>query len=421
MIGVTPRSKPAKKGGQNWYIEYYDATRTPKALWRSLRTQSARVARQYVAQIEQKIALEGFDPWSGEDPFASDRAPAPPLVTVGQAVERYLTARAPINRPSTQRIRVSRLGNVFASPEELGSRDIRALTPDDIERFLLARTGRGGGDAMPATVQSYYAALFGFFTWCVEQSLVDAHPLETIDEPDVPDSAFHVFTPEEMKRIDDAVCAQTSTTGHMRHRAFLRDLVEVAVCSGLRVSELVGLTARTVDVDGDQVTLTVRNYMGGRGKSARLTKTGKARSVPIFPRGAAAMLRLLERFEEKSGRKPKPSDQVLLGAYGKPLSEQAASKYFREALVVAGIEDASFHDLRHTFISWGVNELQLPLTVVQRLAGHADIRRTASYQRVTHRTIRESMNRAYAQAGIGPATHDPDAGYIRVARYVAGV
>ena len=288
----------------------------------------------------------------------------------------------------------------------------------EIRRFLETRTGRSG-PAMPATVQSYYAALFGFYTWCVAQEMTQVHPLEDIDEPDVPESSFHVFTPAEMKRIDEAVCAQTSTTGHMRHRAFLRDLVEVAVCSGLRVGELVGVTGRAVAVDGDRVTLTVRNYQGGRGKS-RLTKTGKARSVPLFPRGAAAMLRLLERFEQKMERAPKPTECVLLGAYGKPLSEQAASKFFREALAVAGIEEASFHDLRHTYISWGVNELQLPLTVVQRLAGHADIRRTASYQRVTHRTIEESMSRAFAQAGIGPAVHDPSAAYIQVARYVAG-
>ena len=68
MIRVSLRTRDTKKG-KSYHVGYYDPSRTPARFWRALRTSSPRVARQYVAQIEQKIALEGFDPWTDGDPF----------------------------------------------------------------------------------------------------------------------------------------------------------------------------------------------------------------------------------------------------------------------------------------------------------------------------------------------------------------
>ncbi len=62
-------------------------------------------------------------------------------------------------------------------------------------------------------------------------------------------------------------------------------------------------------------------------------------------------------------------------------------KYVRQVGLPAGI---SFHSLRHTYISWMIMA-GVPVPVVQKLAGHADIKTTMGYAHLSPESLRSAV------------------------------
>ena len=67
---------------------------------------------------------------------------------------------------------------------------------------------------------------------------------------------------------------------------------------------------------------------------------------------------------------------------------------------LAGIEDVRLHDLRHTFASQAAMQ-GIPLPVVARLLGHAQVKMTLRYAHVSDRDVEAAAERiGGAMAGI---------------------
>ena len=140
-------------------------------------------------------------------------------------------------------------------------------------------------------------------------------------------------------------------------------MVSVAYGAGLRVSELVNLKIR--DVDLDELTIHVKI---GKGKKDRIS---------IFPEKLRPELRklILERdFKEF----------VFESERGGKLTTATAQKVFKNALKKARIQKpATFHSLRHSFATH-LLENGVDVRYVQELLGHANIRTTQIYTKVTN-------------------------------------
>jgi integrase len=410
------------KNGLHYYGVWYDPARDPKRIWRTLRTQDKKAARQRLAQQEQLHALGQYDPWT--DPTGDD------AITVATAVADYLKeARTSMRDPSVRALS-SRL-----SPFALlhGATPLRSIDAGHVERFVATLRGRKDKDAKgpappaaPNTRHAYWSALYGLFTWATKRGHLRTHPLKhRRGEPPAADSDFHVFSPEELARLCNAV-REDARQVRRRGRAYLADVVEFAVCSGLRISEICALEWGAVRLEPADSTslqaaeIKVASRSARPGRRAFTTKSGRSRTLPVWPRGARALHRLRERAEQVLGRHVRPHDPVVVGERGRPLERSIVGKLFRTYADEAGLSHATFHDTRHTFISWGVNELSLPVTVVQELVGHADVRLTVSYLRVSAATMQEAIMRALAAAGVSSPPPGPPPSYVRVARYVAG-
>jgi site-specific recombinase XerD len=67
---------------------------------------------------------------------------------------------------------------------------------------------------------------------------------------------------------------------------------------------------------------------------------------------------------------------VVATAAGRPVSERSLGRALKSAKEVAGLDGAdgrlSWHALRHSFASTLATELELPVTTLARLIGHAD-------------------------------------------------
>jgi len=144
-------------------------------------------------------------------------------------------------------------------------------------------------------------------------------------------------------------------------------MVALAYAAGLRVSEVVKL--KVSDLDAEELTLTVRQ---GKGKKDRLT---------IISSKIAEDLEQL--IKGKRG-----GDYIFESERGGRLTEMSAQKVFYTALKKAGIKKpASFHSLRHSFATH-LLENGVDVRYVQELLGHANIRTTQIYIKVTNPSLK---------------------------------
>jgi integrase/recombinase XerD len=162
-----------------------------------------------------------------------------------------------------------------------------------------------------------------------------------------------------------------------------RAMLELAYACGLRVSELVGLARRDLDLAGRSLTVT------GKGD--------KQRAVP-FGRAAAAALRAwLERGRPQLAPHAR-HDAVFVNARGGALSRMGWWKilhgHARGAGVTARVHP---HVLRHSFATH-LLEGGADLRVVQELLGHADVTTTAIYTHLDRSYLREVHRQFHPRA-----------------------
>jgi integrase/recombinase XerD len=153
-----------------------------------------------------------------------------------------------------------------------------------------------------------------------------------------------------------------------------RMMIALSYGAGLRVSEIIRL--RVQDADFDDETLMVRQ---GKGKKDRLT---------LLPSKISRELK--EFLASQPGR-----DYIFASERGGRLSEASAQKVFYAALKKTGIKkSASFHSLRHSFATH-LLENGVDVRYVQELLGHANIRTTQIYTKVTRPSIKNIKSPLY--------------------------
>ena len=140
-------------------------------------------------------------------------------------------------------------------------------------------------------------------------------------------------------------------------------LIALSYGAGLRVSEVINLRIR--DLDFDETTIHIKE---AKGKKDRIT---------VFPEKIGNDLEKL--IFGKAGK-----DLVFESERGGKLTERTAQKVFENALNKTNIKkEATFHSLRHSFATH-LLENGVDVRYVQELLGHANIRTTQIYTKVTN-------------------------------------
>ena len=158
-----------------------------------------------------------------------------------------------------------------------------------------------------------------------------------------------------------------------------RAMLEALYATGLRVSELVGLTRAQVALDAGVVRVM------GKGSKERL--------VPLGEEAIGWVKRWLAEARPPLAGASK-SDHVFVTARGGPLTRQAFWALIKRHAKRADIASASLspHVLRHAFATHLLNH-GADLRVVQLLLGHADITTTTIYTHVA----RERLKRLHGE------------------------
>lgn len=153
----------------------------------------------------------------------------------------------------------------------------------------------------------------------------------------------------------------------------LNAMVKFALATGLRESNITGLKWSNVNL------LHKRAWI-----DANQSKNGKAFAVP-FNDDAMAVL------NQEFGKHP-----VYVFTYkGEPVLK-INGKAWRKALIRAGIEDFRFHDCRHTWASWHVQN-GTPLNVLKELGGWSDLDMVMRYAHLSDERIKQFAGNAVKQ------------------------
>jgi integrase len=182
----------------------------------------------------------------------------------------------------------------------------------------------------------------------------------------------------EHKEIKPLLSEQARALLEAAQRDRLEALYVLAVTTGMRQGELLGL--RWEDVDFEAETLQVRRTLftrAGRGFSFSPPKTSKGRRSIKLPEVAKRSLKKHRKaqLEEKMKLAGLWEDNGLVFAtrFGTPVRRQELiTRSFKPLLKKAGLPNIRFHDLRHTcatlLLGKGVHA-----KFVQELLGHATI------------------------------------------------
>ena len=143
------------------------------------------------------------------------------------------------------------------------------------------------------------------------------------------------------------------------------DIIRLLLLTGCRKSEILKL--RWQEVDGDTLQLAD-------------SKTGP-RQVLLSPEARAVIERQLR--SNSPWVFPSPTD---------PARARVDLGLWKKVRKLAGIEDVRLHDLRHTFASQAAMQ-GIPLPVVARLLGHAQVQMTLRYAHVSDRDVEAAAER----------------------------
>lgn len=180
-----------------------------------------------------------------------------------------------------------------------------------------------------------------------------------------------VLTPEQQSRFIAAI------KGHNLEILFL-----VALGTGLRIGELLGLKWSDIDFTTNNLTVNrtitrAKNPTTGKYEILeQLPKTKNAlRTVPI---PTNIILRLKDhklkqnKYRLKVGEAYFNNDYVFANDFGYVLDDKRPGRNLNSILKSLGIEPMKFHALRHTYAT-RLFEANVPPKTVQVLMGHSDI------------------------------------------------
>ena len=242
--------------------------------------------------------------------------------------------------------------------EKVDTSDLLETDLKEYRRYL------GSTQKRPATTLRKISSTRSFYLFLKREKIIDID-IPEIEPPKKPQTLPNCLSVEEVEALLET--PDISKPDGLRDRAML----ELMYSSGLRVSELLALERKKVNLE--------------RGIVSVFGKGAKERKVPM---GDFALEFVVKYINEARSKNPgKDSKYLFLNRYGKPLSRQYFFKQIKKYALLAGIDtDISPHTLRHCFATH-LLENGAQLRAVQEMLGHSNIATTQIYTHISTKRI----------------------------------
>jgi excisionase family DNA binding protein len=337
-----------KKGIIRWCVSYYGATgkRVQRVVKNAQSKEEARLARQVAITkaMQQELGLRQ----------------RPERISFTQFSETYLETYAKINKRSWN----TDVSYVATMKSEFRTLYLDEIGPLQIENYKAYRLKQG---VKQSTVNRCLAILRKMFTLAVEWGYLEKESIPKIK-----------FFPEKDNRKERILAPDEERLLLESSYPTLRSIITVALHSGMRLGEILGLRWNQVDLKSGMIRV-------------ERTKSGRTRLIEAN----TPLLRELTRLRSLDGKSPYvfPNPET-----GKPL--RTVKTAFVAACRRAGIVGLRFHDLRHTFAS-RLNAAGVDPITIMELLGHSSLKMTERYTHTTKEQRRQAVERLAGEVEPG--------------------
>lgn len=325
------------RGG--WWISWTDAQgrrRQRKTDAQNI-TQAKQIRSAELLRVEQAKMLGQMPP--GEETFK-------------EVADRYLKYQNARLKPASykreeivRRVHLSRFDSLKLS----------AIRKKDLQNYLTERAAV----ASASSVRAEMAFLTHLFRLAVEWGIIPVSPAIGLKAPKLPPGRVRYLQPTELKALLEAA------------RDGLREIVALAVSTGMRRGEIMGLRYLDVDLPNKRVMLPQ-------------TKNGEPRAVYL---NRMAMM-VFDSMPEGA-----PGDMIFAD-----WTADAVTKAFGRLCVDLKIPDFTFHDLRHTAASW-MRMGGADIHTVAELLGHKTLTMARRYQHLSPAFLADAVGKLDAVFG----------------------
>ncbi len=312
------------RGSNIWHINYYDAA--GKRHREKVGPKSSAVEAYRMRKTQ--IRLSNFFPPQRQKP----------KITFGELVNQAMDEKHARLAPLTMRADSIRMKKLLADWKHMLAEEVAAPL---IERKMRAMKQAG---LSGSTVNRYRSLLSSIFSFADRAGILPGNPVAKVKRYKENEARIRFLEEGEEREIRRVV---------RREYPEREQELDLALHTGMRRGEQFQLKWEAVDL--------------GRGILTVRGKTGR-RFLPINSAAGTALKILYSRTNGSGYVTPE----------AKRAGQRDWRRWFEDALVLAKVDNFTWHDLRHTFASRLVME-GVPLRTVQTLLGHKSITMTERY------------------------------------------
>jgi len=374
---VRPRGRKRANGEGSVY-------RRADGLWVAPITRADGHRERFYARSRTEVGLRLTEALHGRDQGGMSRGGR---VALGVWLEAWLITVQPTLRPRTW-IRYRELCRVHLIPA-LGRLSLGRLQPTHLEALYAARLAAGSS---PTTVHHVHMVLHRALGAAVRQGRLTRNVASLVTPPRMAQTEMTVLDVTEVRRlcafaVDDEQCGA---------------LAILAVTTGMRQGELLGLRWRDVDLAQGSLAVTgTLQAVSGRGLVRGEPKTPRSRrQVRLTPTAIDALRRQQVNqaaARVRAGDQWGEGDWVFTGTRGAPLQANTVRSAWRRLSQRANLPPVRFHDLRHTAATLLLGQGVHP-KVVADLLGHATV--AITLDRYSHVAMAMHQEAADALEGV---------------------
>jgi integrase/recombinase XerC len=202
------------------------------------------------------------------------------------------------------------------------------VKPADVLAFVHG-IGKSGRTPSATTVGARIACLSSYYRFLIRMGLVASNPCDAIERPRAIQSPARGYSAQEIRNL---LAVTPDTVAGRRDRALLLTFI----LTGRRRTEVIGLTAGDISVEGETVFYAYRGKGGKRGRRE-------------LPRPAyEALVATLSDAGLELGSMAKEASLWQAGAGPRGVTSSTFYGRFRRYLAAAGLEQTGIHVLRHS-------------------------------------------------------------------------
>lgn len=240
------------------------------------------------------------------------------------------------------------------------NKDLLKLTSNDIEKFISKL------EIDSRSIANYLSAYKTFYNYYIKLGKLNNNPIDSISSPKL---AKHLPVYLTVDEVDKLLDIEIKDAFSARNKSIL----EVMYSSGLRISELINLEFKNIDLND-----SIIRVMG---------KGSKERIVPISDL-AIKYLKIYVKDYRADLVKKETNNYVYLNNHGKKMTRQGVFKMIKKLTSEKGInKDVSPHTLRHS-IATHMLENGADLRIIQEFLGHENIGTTQIYTHLTNEKLK---------------------------------